>query len=152
MSNRCRTNLLMSNFRYVEFSIRRIFDTSNFRWGCGVRYVDSRNLWYTSLSPPSPDFGSKMQLQGCMANSSFELRFCFNRRRRPKGHRQGRAKTRRVQHFRAVVAGVFLMPIGPSVSEKKHTRHNCSKMQTTLVLAKPLAVAFRPTPAVEAKM
>ena len=73
----------------------------------------------TSLSPPSPDFGSKMQLQGCMANSSFELRFCFNRRRRPKGHRQGRAKTRRVQHFRAVVAGVFLVPIGPSEARKK---------------------------------
>ena len=35
--------------------------------------------------------------------------------------------------------------------QKKHIRHNCSKMQTTLVLAKPLAVAFRPTPAVEAK-
>ena len=63
----------------------------------------------TSLSPPSPDFGSKMQLQGCMANSSFELRFCFNRRRRPKGHRQGRAKTRVEQHYRPTTAcAIFL--------------------------------------------
>ena len=104
----------------------------------------------TSLSPPSPDFGSKMQLQGCMANSSFELRFSFNPRRCTKVHRQGELKPGECSILEQLWRVCFCAHRAER-SEKKHTRHNCSKMQTTLVLAKPLAVAFRPTPAGEAK-
>ena len=73
----------------------------------------------TSLSPPSPDFGSKMQLQGCMANSSFELRFSFNPRRCTKVHRQGELKPGECSILEQLWPGCFFAPIGPSEARKK---------------------------------
>ena len=116
---------------------------------------NDRRRRYTSLSPPSPDFGSKMQLERLQLHSSFELCFSFNRCSCPKGHRNKvQLKPGSSSILEQLWRGRFFLPepLGEVLQQQKNrTRHNCSKMQTTLVLAKPVQVAFRPATPGEAK-
>ena len=95
-------------------------------------------LGSTSLSHADATFGAKMQPQGCMANSSLELCFSFNRRRRPKGHRQrSRSKPGRLHYIQTTACAIFAAkaPRLKARAKKIAFAGNCSKMQTTLVLA-----------------